>query len=255
MDVLESAHMPLSMAKAADEKNGDIFGSQELEEPRNVLVMDLIEPRNFERECFEVSVKSFCPDVVIKTFASVEDWRGSAEPDDASRVVLFNIGGRRVVDTSVRADLAKLIRLAGTTPVIVLAVSEILSDMLDAVECGARGYIPASVGVDVMLGATRLAACGGVFLPASAIFAMREQLKAVSDERSTGGELFTKRQASVADALRRGKANKLIAYELGMCESTVKVHIRTIMKRLKATNRTEAAYKLHKMENSEHVSP
>ena len=37
-------------------------------------------------------------------------------------------------------------------------------------------------------------------------------------------------------------ANKLIAYELDMCESTVKVHIRNIMKKLKATNRTEVAY-------------
>ena len=52
-------------------------------------------------------------------------------------------------------------------------------------------------------------------------------------DRPTGiEELFTSRQAAVADALRRGKANKTIAYELNMCESTVKVHIRTIMKKL-----------------------
>jgi DNA-binding NarL/FixJ family response regulator len=37
-------------------------------------------------------------------------------------------------------------------------------------------------------------------------------------------------------------ANKLIAYELNMCESTVKVHIRNIMKKLNATNRTQVAY-------------
>jgi DNA-binding NarL/FixJ family response regulator len=37
-------------------------------------------------------------------------------------------------------------------------------------------------------------------------------------------------------------ANKLIAYELAMCESTVKVHIRNIMKKLNATNRTQVAY-------------
>lgn len=36
--------------------------------------------------------------------------------------------------------------------------------------------------------------------------------------------------------------NKLIAYELNMCESTVKVHVRTIMKKLKARNRTEVAF-------------
>ena len=49
----------------------------------------------------------------------------------------------------------------------------------------------------------------------------------------------------MAQALRRGKANKTIAYELNMCESTVKVHIRTIMRKLEARNRTEAAFKLN----------
>ena len=50
------------------------------------------------------------------------------------------------------------------------------------------------------------------------------------------------RQAEILDCLRRGMANKLIAYELDMCESTVKVHIRHIMKKLNATNRTQVAY-------------
>jgi DNA-binding NarL/FixJ family response regulator len=54
--------------------------------------------------------------------------------------------------------------------------------------------------------------------------------------------LFTTRQAAVIEALRRGKPNKIIAYELKMRESTVKVHVRNIMKKLKATNRTQVAY-------------
>jgi DNA-binding NarL/FixJ family response regulator len=54
--------------------------------------------------------------------------------------------------------------------------------------------------------------------------------------------MFTARQAAVVEALRRGKANKIIAYELKMRESTVKVHVRAIMKKLKARNRTEVAF-------------
>jgi DNA-binding NarL/FixJ family response regulator len=50
------------------------------------------------------------------------------------------------------------------------------------------------------------------------------------------------RQAAVIEALRQGKPNKIIAYELEMRESTVKVHVRNIMKKLKARNRTEVAY-------------
>ena len=64
--------------------------------------------------------------------------------------------------------------------------------------------------------------------------------------------MFTARQTSVIDALRMGKSNKTIAYELNMCESTVKVHVRNIMKRLKAKNRTQVAFLASQlMKNSE----
>ena len=43
------------------------------------------------------------------------------------------------------------------------------------------------------------------------------------------------------DRLKDGKPNKIIAYELDICESTVKVHMRHIMGKLNATNRTQAA--------------
>jgi DNA-binding NarL/FixJ family response regulator len=50
---------------------------------------------------------------------------------------------------------------------------------------------------------------------------------------------FSPRQLQVLERLRQGKQNKMIAYELGMCESTVKVHLRHIMKKLNARNRTQ----------------
>ena len=41
------------------------------------------------------------------------------------------------------------------------------------------------------------------------------------------------------EILQQGKQNKTIAFELGMCESTVKVHIRHIMRKINARNRTQ----------------
>ena len=61
--------------------------------------------------------------------------------------------------------------------------------------------------------------------------------------------MFTGRQTAILDILCKGKPNKIIAYELGMCESTVKVHIRNIMKKLKATNRTQIAYLVRELMN------
>ena len=70
---------------------------------------------------------------------------------------------------------------------------------------------------------------------------------AASGATERQARLFTNRQSAVFEALKRGKANKTIAYELNMRESTVKVHVRHVMRKLKATNRTEAVYKLNEL--------
>jgi DNA-binding NarL/FixJ family response regulator len=51
---------------------------------------------------------------------------------------------------------------------------------------------------------------------------------------------LTPRQLEVLDRLREGKPNKLIARDLNMTEATVKVHVRQIMRKLGAANRTQA---------------
>ncbi|MCB8878413.1 response regulator transcription factor [Acidisoma silvae] len=53
---------------------------------------------------------------------------------------------------------------------------------------------------------------------------------------------LTRRQSEVFACIKQGKPNKTIAYELGMSESTVKVHVRNIMQNLGATNRTHAVF-------------
>jgi DNA-binding NarL/FixJ family response regulator len=55
---------------------------------------------------------------------------------------------------------------------------------------------------------------------------------------------FTKREVALLTRLRQGMQNKMIAYELGIAESTVKVHLRNIMSKLHAANRTQVAYML-----------
>ena len=55
--------------------------------------------------------------------------------------------------------------------------------------------------------------------------------------------LVTARELVVIRAIQKGKSNKVIAYDLNMSESTVKVHIRNIMKKLNAKNRTDVAIK------------
>ena len=58
--------------------------------------------------------------------------------------------------------------------------------------------------------------------------------------------LLTPRQREVMEYILIGKSNKWIAAELNLCESTVKVHVHEMMKRLGATSRTHACYLINK---------
>jgi DNA-binding CsgD family transcriptional regulator len=86
-----------------------------------------------------------------------------------------------------------------------------------------------------------LVRAGGVYAPVSCLVPANRNSECRSAVKQPG-DIFTARQAAVVKALRKGKANKIIAYELNMRESTVKVHVRNIMKKLSAKNRTEVAY-------------
>ena len=104
-----------------------------------------------------------------------------------------------------------------------------------------RGYIPTSLASMVAVGALRLVCASAARLRRRPLCCLRgTAARAPAGESLIDG--FTRRQSQILDCLRRGMANKLIAYELNMCESTVKVHVRNIMKKLKATNRTQVAY-------------
>ena len=67
---------------------------------------------------------------------------------------------------------------------------------------------------------------------------LREQIE--GNECGVPDVCFTRRETQLLDLLRRGLQNKLIAYKLGISQSTVKAHLRSIMMKLKAKNRTHA---------------
>ena len=92
----------------------------------------------------------------------------------------------------------------------------------------------------VAVEALRLVCVGATFAPAATLLFDRDRRPASAGEPLVEG--FTQRRSQILDCLRRGMANKLIAYELNMCESTVQVHIRNIMKKLTATDRTQVAF-------------
>ena len=129
------------------------------------------------------------------------------------------------------------------TPVVVISASEALSDIRGALDAGATGYIPKSSSVKVMMGALNLVFSGGIYVPPGAINfgsdVTPRRRGAEAGERG-GNYGLTQRQREVLDCLRAGKSNKQIAYELGLSEGTVKIHVTAIFKSLNVKNRTQA---------------
>lgn len=220
---------------------------------RFVETLVLIDRRALERECFVRSIEMSHPRVSVAGFGSVEDWRDGSVAMGEPAAILFNIGSRAASDPVVAEELQEVIESVRPVPVIVIAESEDLRDMIAAIDCGARGYIPASIGFEFIVEAMRLTAAGGMFLPAASVLSLRDAIRPKAEAATGLDRQFTARQLDVVNALRRGKANKIIAFELDMSESTVKVHIRNIMKKLKATNRTEAAFKLNSLFSSDDI--
>lgn len=204
-----------------------------------VLILD---PRTLDRECLARCLLNYDPALRIVTGGSVEEWSAMRMPQAPAAVILI-LGSRTVADTEMCQKIASLTETFRNIPVVVIADSENLDLVVKAVESGAKGYIPSSVSIGVAAEAIALARAGGVFIPASCILAVKDLINSVGSG-SRFSDLFTAREIEVAEALRRGKANKIIAYEMDLCESTVKVHIRNIMKKLHASNRTEVAFKL-----------
>lgn len=222
------------------------------DEPNNAVLplLVIIDNRALDRECLAHGLTNHSIDMSIATFSSFEQWQHQRRGRSVS-AVLFNIGGQKVSDPAVGNYLNRIVNDCAPSPVIILADKEEISQVLKALDYGVRGYIPTSVNVNVCVEALRLAMAGGTFVPASSVLALRHASDPNSHRLRPLGGMFTQRQAEVVNALRRGKANKIIAYELKLRESTVKVHIRNIMKKLKASNRTEVACIINELFPSE----
>jgi DNA-binding NarL/FixJ family response regulator len=211
--------------------------------PKQSLV--LLDDRALDRQCLAQCLAAYKADVLILPFGSIEEWEQKRDDSPPLSAVLLNIGGKRIDEPAISEQIRSLASKFGTTPVIVLADSDDFAQIVAALDVGAKGYIPTSVDIGVCMELIALAVAGGVFVPASTLFAMRHLLKPSNSSARPLIGVFTDRQAEVVEALRRGKANKIIAHELNLRESTVKVHVRNIMKKVKATNRTEVAFKIN----------
>jgi DNA-binding NarL/FixJ family response regulator len=223
--------------------NGASKSQGEIRSYSNQSLVAIVDKRVLERESLACGVLECNPSLSVSAVGSLDELQSLRVEAEISAVLVV-FAGRTLSDRTVRAELAQFVADLNSIPVIVVADSDEPVQILAALECGAKGFIPTSVTVRVAAEAIGLALAGGTFVPANSVLALRDAIYASSQSARPMDGLFTSREAAVVEALTKGKSNKIIAYELNLCESTVKVHIRNIMKKVKATNRTEIAYKL-----------
>jgi DNA-binding NarL/FixJ family response regulator len=196
----------------------------------------IIEPRNIFKECLSHYLSLFSGVETI-SIGSPKDWPKIAELSTLPDIILLCVveGERLPADLSEIVPATEELR---SLPVVVLSNERLPCQILDLLKAGIRGFIPTNAGCAVAVQVLRLVRAGGTFVPSSCLCSLPDKTALGADRI----DVFTGRQKQVIEAIRLGKPNKIIAYELNMCESTVKVHVRTIMKKLKARNRTEVAY-------------
>ncbi len=199
-----------------------------------------IDPRAMTRDCVGGWLQSNVRGFEVRVLSDADQLASAALVGEQVRAVIVNAGAERPTAAAVAGRLSRVGELLPGVPVAVLSDFEDAASIREAFKLGVRGFIPTSLASLVAVEAVRLVCVGGTFAPAAALLCQEDDPQRAADDSPIKG--FTQRQSQILDCLRRGMANKLIAYELNMCESTVKVHIRNIMKKLNATNRTQVAY-------------
>ena len=199
------------------------------------VFMGVIDERTFTRECITRCLRTLDERLRVEGFPTCDECLQIAEGQD---LVLYHL---REDPSQWDKNSQKLIsfkKLLSIVPVIILSDAENPNSLAEIYESGARGFIPTNTTLEQIIEIIGLVCVGGIFVPLSGLSLRKSEGQAPTAESVSSNE-FTRNELAVFDRLKAGKANKTIAYELGLSESTVKVHIGRIMKKLKVTNRTQ----------------
>lgn len=131
-------------------------------------------------------------------------------------------------------------------PVIVLSASESASDVREAISHGADGYVVKSASADVLIHSINLVMMGQRVAPLPLDILGDNSVHSATGQG--GGNMqarhhpkLTAQESRVLSYLGEGMSNKEIARTLGIFEGTVKVHVKSVFRKLGAKNRTMAA--------------
>jgi DNA-binding NarL/FixJ family response regulator len=228
--------------------------------PRSRRRVVLVEPRELIRDSIANSLTAGNPSLVVLTYSSVHEVDSGESADSIALILSFLQANPE--EPGVAEEVTRTQARLPNVPVVVVADGDELSAVRKLMDLGIRGYVPTSFDFAMFREAIQFVAAGGTFVPSSVLLQPGDALMSDVDEKharakprrrdaalqnSNGTQeqmpavRFTPRELEVILCLKEGKSNKVIARNLTICEGTVKLYVRRIMKKMRVENRTQAA--------------
>ncbi len=211
---------------------GETLGAAAADRPLVVI----IDPRVLTAQCLVVALQTLDPSTRFVAVHSVAAVAGIDAARSALLVVCVPAGAG--VRAACSEAMAEIRRTEPRVPVALLADDESSATVFACIEAGACGYIPTSMTVSMVVQVLKLVQTGCMFVPSGVMHALAKPNPAPAVELQ-----LSSTQRQIADYIRKGSPNKVIAQQLGMSENTVKVQVRSILRKMKVRNRTELSYR------------
>lgn len=171
-------------------------------------------------------------DIVVSSAANFEEANSAIQTDGPFDLVLldYTMPGMNELD-GLKVAMAN----NGGNPVALISGTAPRQIAEQALAEGAAGFLPKSMAAKSLIHAVRFMAAGEQYAPIKFMTEREEE------ESHPLTDVLSEREVQVLDGLCRGLANKEIARELDLQEVTVKLHVKTLCRKLDARNRTHAA--------------
>ena len=184
----------------------------------------------------------------LSDFANCEVVAECGDADDVLEAVCEHLPDIALLDISMPGGgIEAARRIAAACPVVrilMLTVSESESDVMDALEVGACGYVLKGIGGEELANIIKTVHEGGVYVSPSLAARMLVDIK--DHKRSEWFDLFsdlTAREEQILKHVTQGLSNKEVALALTLSEKTVKHYMTNVLQKLQVRNRVEAAIK------------
>lgn len=238
-----------------DDNGGQMMNSARQEHTALVEtgpIWALIDNRTLTRLSLERLMRSAGGRFKLLAVANSTDlFDADGRPRSRIQLAIYRTRTPSVADPETRAVIASLIERLPETPLVLLCDRDDPEEVSQALAYGVRGYVTTSLDPELVMGALKLVRAGGTFVPPGTLqWVVGRASVAEPTANGDGGkngydhpvvDRLTSREAAVMREMAKGISNKVIARVLGIQESTVKVHVRQVMKKLNASNRTQVA--------------